>query len=86
MGFTKNTLDFCVYHKVNGRNFGFLILYLGDILLASNNLGLLLVVKRLLYAKFKMTDLGETTYVLGIEFQKNRLKHLLGLSQRALCR
>ena len=56
------------------RNFVFLILYVDDILLASNNLGLLLDVKKMLSAKFKMTDLGEAVCVLGIEIHRNRLK------------
>ena len=40
-GFTKNNVDRCIYMKVRGSKFIFLILYVDDILLATNDLGLL---------------------------------------------
>ena len=41
-GFKENTIDRCIYPKVSGSNFIFLILYVDDILLATNDLGLLI--------------------------------------------
>ena len=40
-GFEENIVDQCIYIKVSGRKFTFLVLYVDDILLASNNLGLI---------------------------------------------
>ena len=40
-GFEKNIVDQCIYIKVSGSRFMFLVLYVDDILLASNNLGLI---------------------------------------------
>lgn len=40
-GFLENSVDQCIYLKVNGSEFLFLVLYVDDILLASSDLGLL---------------------------------------------
>ena len=82
-GFVENKVDQCIYCKVSGRKFIFLILYVDDILLASSDLGLLHETKRMLSKNFDMKDLGEASFVLGIEIHKNRSRGLLGLSQRA---
>ena len=82
-GFVKNKVDQCIYYKVSGRKFIFLILYVDDILLASSDLGLLHETKRMLSNNFDMKDLGEASFVLGIEIHRNRSCRLLGLSQRA---
>ena len=36
-----NVVDDCIYHKVNGSKYIFLVLYVDDILLASNDMDLL---------------------------------------------
>ena len=81
-GFVKNKVDQCIYCKVSGRKFIFLILFVDDILLASSDLGLLHETKRMLSNNFDMKDLGEASFVLGIEIHRNRSYRLLGLSQR----
>jgi hypothetical protein len=44
-----------------------LVLYVDDILLASNNKNLLYETKRFLSSNFDMQDLCDASYVLGIE-------------------
>ena len=61
----------------------FLILYVDDILLATNDLGLLHETKKFLSRNFAMKDMGEASYVIGIEIFRNRPQGLLGLSQKA---
>ena len=56
-----------VYLKVSGSKFIFLILYVDDILLANSDLGLLHTTKKFLSENFEMKDMGEATYVIGIE-------------------
>ena len=51
-----------------------------DILLASSDLCLLHEIKRMLSKNFDMKDLGEASFVLGIEIHRNRSRGLLGLS------
>ena len=66
--------------KVSGSKFIFLVLYVDDILLATNDLGLLHQTKKYLSQNFEMKDMGEATYVIGIEIFRDRSQGLLGLS------
>jgi hypothetical protein len=51
-------------------------------LLASSDLGLLHETKKFLSKDFEMKDMGEETYVIGIEIFRDRSRGLLGLSQK----
>ena len=82
-GFKENEEDNCIYAKFRNGKFIFLILYVDDILLASSDVGLLLETKKFLSSNFDMKDLGETSFVLGIEIHRDRTKGVLGLSQKA---
>ncbi|CAH9090786.1 unnamed protein product [Cuscuta epithymum] len=68
---------------MSGSKFIILVLYVDDILLASSDLDLLHETKRLLFGHFDMKDLGEASYVIGIEIHRDRVKGTLGLSQKA---
>ena len=81
-GFKENIIDQCIYLKVSGSKFIFLILYVDDILLASSDLGLLGETKEYLSKNFHMVDMGEANYVIGIEMFRDRSRGVLGLSQK----
>ncbi|KAJ9557382.1 hypothetical protein OSB04_011996 [Centaurea solstitialis] len=81
-GFEENKLDECIYSKTNGSNFIFLILYVDDILLATNSKNLLQSTKAFLMKSFDMKDMGEANYVFGIEIIRNRQLRTLKLSQK----
>lgn len=81
-GFVENTVDRCIYMKVSGSKFIILVLYVDDILLAANDISLLHDVKKFLSNNFEMKDMGEASYVIGIEIFRNRSEGLLGLSQK----
>ena len=66
-GFKENTVDQCIYLKFSGCKFIILVLYVDDILLASSDVGLLHETKRFLSSKFDMKDLGDASFVLGIQ-------------------
>ena len=53
-----------------------------DILLIENNIFMLTSVKRWLFKKFSMKDLGKASYILGIKIYRDRSKRMLGLSQK----
>ena len=63
--------------------FVILVLYVDDILLASNDKNMLHEAKNFLSSHFDMKDLGDASYVLGIEINRDRTKGVLGLSQKA---
>ena len=81
-GFETNAVDECVYHKFVGSKHIFLVLYVDDILLATNDIGILHETKRFLSRNFEMKDLGEASFVLGIQIHRDRSRGILGLSQK----
>jgi hypothetical protein len=60
-----------------------LILHVDDILLASSNKNLLFETKGFLSSNFNMKDLGDASYVLGIEIHRDRTRAMLSLSTKA---
>jgi hypothetical protein len=75
-------VDNCVYIKIKGSMLIILVLYVDDILLVSSNKNLLHKTKGFLSTNFDM-DLGDASYVLGIEIHRDGTKGVLGLSQKA---
>ena len=71
-GFNENIVDRCIYLKISGSKFAFLVLYVDDILIASSDLGLLRETKDFLSQNFEMKDMGDTSYVIGIEIFRDR--------------
>ena len=82
-GFKENEEDNFIYVKFRSGKFIFLILYVDDILHNSSDVGLLLETKKFLSSNFDMKDLGEASFILGIEIHRDRTKGVLGLSQKA---
>ena len=56
--FQENTIDRYIYRKINGSKFIFLVLYIDNILLATNDLGILHEVKDFLSKNFEMKVMG----------------------------
>ena len=80
-GFEVNIVEDCVYYKFNGSKSIFLVLYVDDILIASNDVGLLHDTKRFLKRNFEMKDLGDASFVLRIEILRD-CSGILRLSQK----
>jgi hypothetical protein len=72
--FKENEEDNYIYAKFKNGKFIFLVLYVDDILLASSDVHLLLETTSFLSSHFDMKDLGEGSYVLGIEIHRDRKK------------
>ena len=58
----------------------FLVLYVDDILLIGNDVGVMSLVKVRLLGQFDM-DLGEVNFILGIKLWRDCKNKMLGLSQ-----
>ena len=82
-GFHGNVEDNCVYAKFKNGKYIFLIFYVDDIFLASNGVSLLQEAKKFLSSNFDMKDLGDASYVLGIEIHRDTKNGVLGLLQKA---
>ena len=59
----------------------FLVLYVDDILLIGNDVETLSNVKKGLVEQFQMKNLGEASYIIGIQIIKCLKNKLLALSQ-----
>ena len=68
--------------KFSGSKFIILVLDVEYIFLAANDVGLLHDIKKFLSKNFKMKDMSEASYMMGIEIFRDRSLGLLGLSQR----
>ena len=55
---------------MSGSSVVFLMLYLEDILLIGNDIGILDSIKGYLNKSFSKKDLGEAAYILGIKIYK----------------
>ena len=75
-------MEDCVYHKFSGSKSILLVLYVDDMLIASNDVGLLHDTKRSLKRNFEMKDLGDSSFVLRIEIPRDRSQGILRLSQK----
>jgi hypothetical protein len=79
----KSHVDPNIY--VLRRTDGFFIiiaLYVDDLMLVSNDMKLLLKIKRNLAGRFEMKDLEEIHYILGVQILKNRKICKIYLSQQ----
>ncbi|WMV38941.1 hypothetical protein MTR67_032326, partial [Solanum verrucosum] len=69
-----------VFTKAKGSSFTTILIYVDYILLTGNNLQEIERIKRFLLKCFRIKDLGELKYFLGIEF--SRSKKVISMSQR----
>ena len=87
LAFTRSKYDECVYYRYqDSGHFVFLLLYVDDILLASNSTELISEIKSELSSEFDMKDLGPAKKILGIEIVRDRKKKVLKLSQEVYVR
>ena len=70
-------------NSINEGNVVFLIIYMDDILLIGNERMKLSEVKVWLAEQFQMKDLGNVSYVLGIQIVRDKNNKLPALSQAA---
>ena len=77
LSFEENVDEPCVYKYIKETKVVFLVLYVDDILLIGNDIGLLFDVKKWLVEKFQIKDLGQASYVLGIQIIRDRKNKLL---------
>ncbi len=82
LGFTQCNADFSVFIHVGPTcDFCIIALYVDDLMVLSNSLGLLDQKKAKLMQVFKMKDLGPIHWFLGLEIKRDHLQHLITVSQ-----
>ena len=68
--------DHCIYVKKSNDKFVILTPYVDDILIVGNHVEYLLIIKELLSFNFKMKNMGESSYILGVKIHRNHSKRL----------
>ena len=58
-GFKEHLVDQCIYLKINGSKICIIALYVDDLFLASNNMGMIHETKQFPSKNFDLKDLGE---------------------------
>ena len=82
--FKQSDYDSGVYMRnVNTPKAIYLLLYVGDMLIASGDLTEIQKMKESLSREFEMKDLGKASRILGMDIVRNRHKGTLVLSQEA---
>ena len=66
-GLEQNLDEPCVYKRHQDKVVMILVLYVDDILLIGNDVGVMSLVKIWLPSQFDIKDLGEANYILGIK-------------------
>ena len=69
--FQQSLADPCVYHKNESESKVIVIVWVDDIIIGASNEALLNNVKSALNNRFKMKDMGQLAWFLGIEFKCN---------------
>ena len=68
LGFTQIHADYSLFIKRTKTSLVILLVYVDDMMITGNDLSLIQQTKDVLQDTFKMKDLGELRYFLGIEF------------------
>ena len=85
IGFVQSKMDASLYILKRDGEALFLLDWVDDMLLATSCTTLLQTVKKELTSEFKMTDLGEAKYYLGMNIKRNRETGELWLGQTRYC-
>nr|XP_016467002.1 PREDICTED: uncharacterized mitochondrial protein AtMg00810-like [Nicotiana tabacum] len=72
MDFAQSHYDYSLFTKRIGADLVVILVYVDDLLVTGSNLLLIQQVRKDLQEKFKMKDLGELKYFLGIEFPRSQ--------------
>ncbi|CAI9759851.1 unnamed protein product [Fraxinus pennsylvanica] len=70
-GFQQSKADYSLFTGSTGDSFTAILVYVDDIIIAGSNVKIINSLKDLLDAKFKIKDLGNLKYFLGIEVARS---------------
>lgn len=80
-GLKRGSVDQCIYHMVVNSKLIIVAIYVDDVLVITNDVDLENRLKKQLFDRFDMKDLGEATSVLGIRITRNEKDGSIALDQ-----
>ena len=86
LGFHALHSDCCVYIKRAASTVVFVLVYVDDLLLVTNDTTELKATKAALSGRFDMKDMGEAHFILGVQIRRDRARRQLYLSQQEYVR
>lgn len=84
LGYSQSTADHSLFTKLHNTQFTALLVYVDDIVLAGNCPAEIQHVKQVLDAKFKIKDLGNLRFFLGLEVARSKQGIFLNQRKYAL--
>jgi hypothetical protein len=81
-GFTQSKADECLFIKQDADGLLIVVIYVDDIIIASNNKIAKTKLKEELCKRFKMKDLGELEWFLGLRITRDRQRKTITLDQQ----
>lgn len=84
MGFKQSHYDYSLFTQQSGSDIVVVLLYVNDLLISGSNHKLLCNTRQVIQKKFKMVDLGELKFFLGIEFSRSNKGILMTRRKYAL--
>ncbi|KAL6348322.1 hypothetical protein AAG906_005622 [Vitis piasezkii] len=66
-GFHQSRADYSLFTKISGNSFTAVLIYVDDMIITGNDENVIAALKESLHTKFRIKDLGQLRYFLGIE-------------------
>lgn len=71
-GYVQSKADYSLLTRKHGNSFTALLIYVDDILITGNDLETIVTLKMFLHSQFRLKDLGDLKYFLGIEVSTSK--------------
>ncbi|XP_016647585.1 PREDICTED: uncharacterized mitochondrial protein AtMg00810-like [Prunus mume] len=71
-GFIQSKADYSLFTRKDGKSFTALLIYVDDILITGNDIDAINSLKSFLHTHFRIKDLGDLKYFLGIEVSRSK--------------